>query len=220
MEKKDKRTYQDYIDKTFLEELNYKIWSTKGARFQAHERLTQTAKLSYICSSLLSAYLIVVGLLSVYNLYNDALINNGLVAYVITSLSILLMVFSQVEASKRYELRAKAFHDCSLALSRLYDELRIFKTLKSNPTEKEKIAFAEQLTTRYEDILSRSDNHLPIDYDLFRTKKPDYHLLTKWDVTLIRSKAYLSTYCFYHLLIVSPVGVGVVVYVLRRVLCA
>ncbi|GAA3769609.1 hypothetical protein GCM10022423_23830 [Flavobacterium ginsengiterrae] len=30
-----KITYKDYLNKTFLEELNYKIWSTKGSRFNA-----------------------------------------------------------------------------------------------------------------------------------------------------------------------------------------
>lgn len=36
-EPKKKKTYLDYLDKTFLEELNYKIWSTKGARFHANK---------------------------------------------------------------------------------------------------------------------------------------------------------------------------------------
>jgi hypothetical protein len=37
----EQKTYKDYLDKTFLEELNYKIWSTKGSRFNASTRLTK-----------------------------------------------------------------------------------------------------------------------------------------------------------------------------------
>ncbi|MEQ8470687.1 MAG: SLATT domain-containing protein [Marinoscillum sp.] len=208
-----KRTYLDYMDKTYLEELNYKIWSTKGARFQAHQRLSRTARLSMISSSLLNAYLIVAGLLSVYNIYNESAVSDNLMAYVITSLSILLLVFTQVEGSKRYEVRAKEFHDCALALSRLYDQLRIFKTPKTNTSEKEKISFAEQLTDKYEDILARTDNHHANDFNLFRTKKPDYHLLKPRQVWLIKARSYFTSYFFYHLLIGSPVVVGMVVWV-------
>lgn len=35
-----------YLEKSFLEELNYKIWSTKGARFEADKRLTIISKMS------------------------------------------------------------------------------------------------------------------------------------------------------------------------------
>jgi hypothetical protein len=27
------KSHKDYLEKTFLEELNYKIWTTKGSRF-------------------------------------------------------------------------------------------------------------------------------------------------------------------------------------------
>jgi hypothetical protein len=41
MEKKEKKKRiksKEYLDKTFLEELNHKIWCTKGARFNADSR--------------------------------------------------------------------------------------------------------------------------------------------------------------------------------------
>ena len=200
---KEKR-YLDYLEKTFLEELNYKIWSTKGSRFNASIRLLNTAKLSNICSSLLSVYLIAVGLLSVYNLYNDKFASNDLIAYMITCLSILLLVFTQVENSKSYELRAKEFHDCGLQLSRIYNELRIFKTLRKQPTPQECEEFGKEISEKYENVLAKSENHLPMDHELFKTYKANYHELSLWNVCLIRFMYFMKTSFFYYSLILLP----------------
>ncbi len=128
------KSHKDYLEKTFLEELNYKIWSTKGSRFNANKRVVQVSKLSNLCNSMLSVYLIAIGLLSVYNIYNEKLYSENLIAYSITCLSILLLVFGQIENAKEYSSKAKEYHNCGLELSSLYNELRIFKTLKENTT--------------------------------------------------------------------------------------
>ncbi len=197
---------------SYLEELEYKLYYTKGARFEAHDRLKRTAKLSMISSSLLNAYLIVAGLLSVYNIYSEQLTSTNLTAYLITSLSILLMVFHQVEAVKQYDKRGQGFLNSAQELSSLYEELRIFQTLQTTPGEKESTDFARELKTQYEEVLKGTENHLPIDYDLYRTKKRKQQNLTYWQVISIRLKHYLSAYFFYHLLIGSPVVVGMVVW--------
>ena len=36
---------KEHLDKKFLEELKHKIWSTKGTRFTADERLKKQSKL-------------------------------------------------------------------------------------------------------------------------------------------------------------------------------
>ncbi len=139
----EQKTYKDYLDKTFLEELNYKIWSTKGSRFNASTRLTQTSRLSNLSINLLSVYLTAVGLLGVYNLHFNQL-NEDLIAYSITSLSILALVFGQIESAKDFALRAKEFHSCGLELSEIYNELRIYKTLTLNQSLEDKENFAKK----------------------------------------------------------------------------
>ena len=196
------------MPKTYLEELDYKLYYTKGARFEAHDRLKRTAKLSMISANLLNAYLIVAGLLTVYNIHSEQLISSNMMAYLITSLSILLMVFNQVEAMKHYDRRGKAFLQCALALSSLYEELHIFQTLKGSSSEQEVADFAYQIKTSYELTLQDSENHLPIDYDLYRAKKSKQLGLSTWQRSYIRLKHYISTYFFYHLLIGSPVVLG------------
>ena len=199
-----KKSYLDYLEKTFLEELNYKIWSTKGARFNASERLLKISRLSNLCTSLFSVYLIPVGLLSVYNLYNYTVINENVIAFSVTCLSILLLVFTLIENAKDYNRKAKEYHDCSLELSRLYNKLRIFKTLKNDVKDKDREEFARTIADEYQDILAKHENHAPIDHELFKTTKAKYHELSWLDAFLIKMYYYFRTSFIYHLLIVLP----------------
>lgn len=198
------KSYKDYLDKTFLEELNYKIWSTKGSRFNANKRLLQVSRLSNFCNSILSVYLISIGLLSVYNIYNDKLYNENLIAYSITCLSILLLVFGQIENAKDYNSKAREFHNCALELSNLYNELRIFKTLEENQSIKNKKQFAQKISANYQRILEKHLNHEPIDNELFKAKTAKYHKLNLFEVQKIRIEHYIKTFLLYHALIVIP----------------
>jgi len=200
----DTKNYKDYLDKTFLEELNYKIWTTKGSRFNANKRLKLISKTSNLTNSMLTVYLIAIGLLSVYNIYNDKLIESNLIAYLVTCLSILLLVFSQTENSKDYSKKANDFHSCGIALAKLYNNLRVFKTLKSEPTSEEKESFAKEISDKYESILEKFDNHEHIDYSLFKTRNSKYFELSLFDVLWIRIYHYFRTQLFYHIMILVP----------------
>ncbi|PSK98314.1 SLATT domain-containing protein [Cecembia rubra] len=198
------KSYLDYLDKTYLEELNYKIWSTKGARFNASHRLLKISQLSNLCTSLFSVYLIAVGLLSVYNIYNSSFISGNILAYSTTCLSILLLVFTQTENSKDYSKKANEFHNCALELSELYNRLRIFKTLNENNTLENKRIFAEEISEEYGRILQRHENHDPIDHEIFKAKKAKYHQLKWTNITTIKLKYYFETKFIFRALIGFP----------------
>ena len=200
------KTYKDYLDKTFLEELNYKIWSTKGSRFNASTRLTKISRLSNLSISILSVYLTAVGLLSVYNISFNTLDSN-LIAYSITCLSILILVFGQIENAKDFTMKAKEFHNCGLELSKIYNDLRIFKTLTEDQTIANKEKFTKEISEAYQRVLERHENHLQIDNDLFKTKTAKYHLLSKYDIYKIKFNYYIRTVFLYHFLIISPPAV-------------
>lgn len=67
---KEKEKGKEHLDKDFLEELKHKMLSTKGTRFAVDNRLKLIARNSTLGISFLSAYLIIFGLVSLYNLYN------------------------------------------------------------------------------------------------------------------------------------------------------
>jgi hypothetical protein len=204
MEKEKKKSYKDYLDKTFLEELNYKIWSTKGSRFNANKRLLKTASLSNLCISILTIYLIMIGLFSVYNIYSAIIIDENLIAYSITCLSILLLVLGQIENAKDFSTKANQFHSCGLEISKIYNQLRIFKTLKEDPSLEKKNEFAEKIADKYERILERHENHQPIDYDMFKSSTAKYHELNKFAVLKIKINYYLKTSFIYHTFMFLP----------------
>lgn len=200
----ESKSHLDYLEKTYLEELNYKIWSTKGSRFNANKRLIKISRLSNLCTSLFSVYLIAIGLLAVYNVNHSNLFNDNTLAYSITCLSILLLVFTQTENSKDYNKKASEFHNCALELSELYNHLRIFKTLNGTPSNEEKRKFAEDISEKYKRILQKHENHDSIDLEMFKAKKSKYHKLNWWQVWVITLTSYFKTIFIYHLLIIAP----------------
>jgi len=201
----DQKNYLDYLNKTFLEELNYKVWSTKGSRFNASTRLIKTARWSNFSLTMLSVYLAATGLLSVYNInVSDTKLDENLIAYSITCLSILALVLAQIENGKDYTMKAKEFHNCGLELSKIYNDLRIYKTLTENQTIEQKEEFAVKISTEYQRILEKHDNHQQIDNDKFKTTKAKYHEMNKWDVIQINIRYYFRTIFIYHLLILLP----------------
>lgn len=192
------------MEKSFLEELSYKIWSTKGARFRADRRLTTISKMSNISFSILSAYLIIAGLLAVYNIEN---VDSGLnyINYYVTALSIIQLVIVQFENSQDYKLKAKNFHDCSLELSTLYNRLRTFKTMNSEASEFTTASFCQKLSDEYQEILNRYANHEDIDYDSFKISQLGYFSeLTAKDVNEIKSRYWRICYGWYTIIIALP----------------
>ncbi|MRM84327.1 SLATT domain-containing protein [Riemerella anatipestifer] len=201
---------KEYLEKSFLEELNYKIWSTKGARFEADKRLTIVSKTSSITLSIFSAYLIISGLISVYNINSDIKID--VINYVVTALSILLLVLSQYENSQNYNLRANNYHNCGLELSKLYNELRNFKTLHENPSEYTKREFALKLSQEYQNILSKYENHLTIDYQNFKISHREYFTeIQQKDINKIKRINFWIRYGWYTLiLILTPILIFII----------
>jgi SMODS and SLOG-associating 2TM effector domain family 5 len=200
-----KKNHLDYLDKTFLEELNYKIWSTKGSRFNASTRLSKMARWSNFSLTMLSVYLTAIGLILVYNVnLSTSKMDENLIAYSITCLSILVLVLGQIEGAKDYSMKAKEFHNCGLELSKIYNDLRIYKTLKAEPTLEEKEQFARKISDAYHHVLEKHENHQQIDNDIFKTTKAEFHSLNLWDVFVINVRYYLKTIFIFHLLIFLP----------------
>jgi hypothetical protein len=195
--KKKRIKSKEYLDKTFLEELNHKIWCTKGTRFNADKRLKKKSKLSNITISILSAYLIIASLFSVYNINQNS--DNDIINYLITALSILLLVVSMHKNNQDYKLRAFNFHSCGLELAEIYNRLRTFKTLEGEKNESEISDFCSEINFKYQSILNKYDNHEDIDYDTFRIKDSVYfeEVFTEKEIKKIKMKLNLNIYGWY-----------------------
>lgn len=193
-----------YLDNDFFKELNYKLWSTKSSRFLANKRLKLKAKISNFSISLISAYLIAAALLSVYEINKE----NNYINYLITVLSILLLVVSQYENSKNYNLNAYIFHNSGLNIAKLYNEFRIFKTMNLEATEYQRRIFIKDITTRYQSILDTTPNHDDIDYNKFileriKTFEKDYPNKIRSKHKLKTKLEYFYDVYFWYIIILS-----------------
>lgn len=199
-------SHKDHLNKTFLEEMGYKLWSTKGARFQAAHRLARIDKLSNLSLGLLNAYLIIIGLLSVYQISNEAAINENVIAFGSTSISILLLLFGQIETSREYKRQSQLHHECALKLAKLYNEHRTFKTL-TECSQQEKAEFANSIANRYQEVLADYANHEDIDYKQFLLLNNQYFELKFRQIVQYQVQYYFKVLFVYHAIIISPIGV-------------
>jgi hypothetical protein len=195
--------YKDHLNKTFLEELGYKFWATKGIRFKASSRLLTKNDLSNKALAFLSSYLIILSLLFVYNVINDQILSSNFIAFGSTALSILILVFSQIEYAQDYKTRASQYQKCALEISVLYDKIRIQKTLNELDNDS-KVIFCKKLSKKYQRILENYPNHEDIDYQFFKNEHSKYFELTFWRKQHTYFNYYVSVKLIYHALIFIP----------------
>jgi hypothetical protein len=140
----------------------------------------------------------------VYQISGGEILDEKVIAFGSTTLSILLLVFSQMESAQDYKIRAQAFQKCALEVDALHQRVRIFKTLKE-ATQEEKITFCEDLSVEYHKILNSYSNHHSIDYDYFKSKNRKYYAVPWLEVAWIRLLYYIRTKALYHMLIGVPI---------------
>ncbi|MDP4208111.1 MAG: SLATT domain-containing protein [Bacteroidota bacterium] len=200
--KKAKNKIPPYLKKDFGVELNYKLWVTKGARFEASARCNKLDSLSAKTVGYLSAYLIIINMLNVYQIPLYVKIPENYLAFITTALSILILIFSQFEYAKNYKIQSERFHQCAIEISELYNRLRMVKTFASITNKEEEI---EKISQQYDLLLKRYENHSPIDTLIFTTTKPGYFELSSIRCLVIKAKGYLITSVKYHFFIYMPI---------------
>lgn len=171
--KKIRDSIPPYLKKTFVEELNYKLWITKSARFVAADRCKRLHLLSMKTIGYLTAYIILVSLIQVYQFEIFTKIPENYFAFTITALSILILIFSQFENAYNFQYLSIQYHNCAREISSLYNQHRIIKTF-DNHTEKEREF--EQISKEYDVVLSRFENHERLDMEKAQIGKPYFHL--------------------------------------------
>ncbi|PTB92309.1 hypothetical protein C9994_14280 [Marivirga lumbricoides] len=191
-----------YLKGDFGVELNYKLWITKGARFKASERNNIGDNLSSQTIGYLSAYLIIFNLVNVYEISFLIKFTIDQLGFISTALSILILLYSQFENAKKHAIKSEKFHQCGLEIAELYNELRMVKTFATINNKEDRI---KKISERYDEILKKYENHLPIDLDDFTRTKPNYFELTRFGIIWIHIKKYFLIKFKYHLMIYGPI---------------
>jgi len=197
-----------YVQGKFDKHLNYKMWVTSGARFQASNRLKRKHKNSSRSISFLTSYVILFTLFDYLFLQKNGTIDSGLIIFVNITFSLLILVFSQLESASDYNVRALKYHNCAIEISDLYKQLRKLKTKIDDDSQKDEAFWKEvdQIDASYSEVLKRYDNHEPIDLKLFKANTPKYedHNLNWFQVMCINATNYLQNTLHYHIVIFAP----------------
>lgn len=195
-------------DNSFLKELNFKIWITKSARFNASARCAELNRCSAKIVGWLSAYAIIISSLTLVD-FPYLCISKELNTFIAIALSILILVYSQMELAMDYSVKSKDYHTCALELSDLYNRLRILKhkcklVKTGDGKEVEDLTEAdfkelETINNEYEQILKKYDNHLPIDYSMAQIGKYKYFKISFFNEKYTRFKYFCCVKLQYYL---------------------
>ena len=183
------------------EELNFKLWVTSSARFRADKRCCLRSRWSQLSVTLLTSYLIIIGILPLLPQPLGKLFPADVLSFTTTAVSIILLAYSLIESSNNYSLKAHRHHECGLKIGCLYTRLRRAKEIADADRKLREI---DEITEEYQKALEAFENHEPIDYATFQTTKPDYFKLSKGKCRSIWIRYYFQTLFVYHVLIVTP----------------
>ncbi|WP_342807990.1 SLATT domain-containing protein [Alteromonas sp. M12] len=203
-----------YAQGTFDKQLNYNLWSTSRTRYIAARRLRSKDRRSSKAIAFLSAYLIIFTLFDFLFLSNTDGYNSGYILLLNVNFSLLILIFSQLESSASYGVRAVKFHSCGLEVAHLYKQLRRLKSRYEN-LDKDDAFYKElqEIDDKYDQVLKNHENHELLDFKLFKSNYPDYedHSLSSSDIFWIKFHHYVKDVLVYHIVTYIPLFILAVV---------
>jgi hypothetical protein len=188
-----------------IESAYQRIWITRGARFIAHSNYLAQNKCSNFTVAILSVYIIV---LSCYFISPTlkAQFNSEELNLVILAASLLTLLFSQIESSKDYKLKADKLHRNGIELTDVYDEILFVRS--STESLDDKLIKIEKILKKYNQTIQKCDeNHNTYDYEMFILKKrKDLNIKRYWiEVLLLNIFYYVRIRIYFFLWIITPI---------------
>ncbi len=155
-----------------FDELYRRVYITSRSSFCAARRLEQQSKWSQWTVALASVALVVIPLAQSVDLPLplDAKILNVLEIF----LAIVVLVFSLLIGAENYLVKASEMQQRGLELAKIYYALEPYRAKGGNSKS------YERFYKEYDVILSKHENHLPIDYDEHKLlKRKDFYKTDK-----------------------------------------
>jgi hypothetical protein len=176
-----------------LDNLERRVWTTRGARFNAARRLGSKQYWSIASVSFLSVYGISIPILQSSL---DPSACPGIVrtySVVATILSVFILVLSLLEGYRNYQVKAVRLYSSALDLSHLCREIEFLRAKQMS--DEELLKDLKRLSDSYEKLIKEcQENHDIEDYLMFRAqKRRDFDLSRKhaiWDIVIFVVRDY------------------------------
>jgi len=152
---------------TFIDDLDSKMWKTRGCRYNADRRLKRKSSLSLSTISFLSFYVLILSIVSSFSIFNLNSKESGFISFISIVISIFILVLSLLEASKEYSIKAERLYTCANEINKLMSELKFAQaTIKETDKLESEV---HRIHIEYQSLIKNvKENHDDIDYDLFR----------------------------------------------------
>ena len=147
---------------SFTDQLDLKIWRTKGARFNAYRRLGKKKNILTYVTSLSSVHLTVIATIQLSSLIPLQQNQSTLLNLTTIAISLVILVYGLIEGGKDYGLKSEKYHMCGLDLDKIYNKLQLAKDRNNND-------LIESISIEYGEILEKySLNHQDVDDHYFQ----------------------------------------------------
>ncbi|MGE6246869.1 SLATT domain-containing protein [Psychrobacter proteolyticus] len=160
---------------------------TAKCRFNASVRLTRISKYSFLTTTILSLGLIFIPLYQYSGL--SIPYSTEVLSMLQIFLAVAVLVYSVVNATAKYDLRAQALDDCGISIKRLVRKLR---TAISQYEANNQIINLEKYHEKYHIIASEPENHTGVDYILAVLDTPSDFNITGLKRFLLYIRAYFT----------------------------
>lgn len=154
----------------YAQSLSTRIWTTRGARFEAQRRLEAMDNWSTFTIVLLSVFIAGIGYWSTADGLDHDPHRRLLLGFASGILSIFVLAVSLLENAKKYQLKAHQLHENAVQLEKI--EAEVMALLASSTPSPTLSDAAQELFLKYiTELDSCPVNHDAIDYDTFRASK-------------------------------------------------
>lgn len=161
-------------------QLRRRIWITRGARLNAHRRLTDANTWSMRATTFLSMYSIVAALAVAVPQFGLSTDQKEIAGVILTAFSVFTLVLSLLEAPRDYAVKAERLHRNALTLGALLDRLNLMLSRETDPATLHD--GLSRIGAEYANILDACpENHEPIDDNAFRAQHREDFRISAWE---------------------------------------
>lgn len=186
---------------SYIDSLKFRLWKTKGSRFNACRRLRRKQQISIFSISVLSVYGISIPVIQTVLDTDACPETNNLYTVISLTLSVFILVLSLLEGANNYASKSEKMHVNAMKISSLYSELEILLVRSSDPAVlSEKV---DSIQHRYSEVIEECpDNHELEDYLEFQIQHRKEFNLSALKCCWIRVKYFFVNYWLYSLFVV------------------
>ena len=195
----------------YINSLKFRIWKTKGSRFNAYRRLKRRQQVSIFSISVLSVYGISIPVIQSVLDTTSCPKTNNLYTVISLTLSVFILVLSLLEGANDYAGKSEKMHTNAVKISSLYSDLEVLLVRDQNPDSlSEKV---DAIQHRYSEIIEECpENHEPEDYLEFQVQHRNDFRLSSLSCFWIKIRSFIVNYWLYSLFVIAIPPFVVILY--------